>query len=114
MAARIYKPTLTNAEVKTLLEDGPVKVASLDDLEHLAPRLEKLDEWVHTMEVWELRDDREIGQIDVAIMGLDGEDDWDIPLEPKRMRLILLDKIAKMRASGKSYRMELWMGEFSD
>jgi len=106
-----YTPAMPDDALETLLEDGPVHVASLDDLAHLAARLPGLEEWVHTMEVNERRAEREVGRLDLAMMGLDGEDEWDIPLEPARMRALLDEKITAMRETGASFRMELWMGE---
>lgn len=105
-----YAPSLSDEALSALLEDAPVHVASLADLEHLAPRLEALDEWVHTMEV--TADGK--GTLDFAILGLDGEEDWDIPLEPTRMRALLADKIAAMRASGKSFAFDLYFGETAE
>ncbi|WP_136682057.1 hypothetical protein [Falsirhodobacter xinxiangensis] len=102
-----YTPSISDDALSALLEDAPVRVASLDDLQHLAARLAPLDEWVHTMEV--VADGK--GTLDFAIMGLDGEEDWDIPMEPVRMRALLDDKIAAMRASGKSFTFELYFGE---
>jgi hypothetical protein len=109
-----YRTTLADDALKTLLEDGPIRVASLDDLAHLAGRLEALDEWVHTMEVNEIRGAKSVGRLDLSIMGLDGEDDWEIPLEPARMRALLAEKIAAMRATGANFSVELWMGEAAD
>lgn len=102
-----YKPTLTDDALTDLLNVAPVRVASLDDLAHLSARLEALDEWVHSMEVFEGGK----GTLDFAIMGLDGEEDWEIPLEPSRMRALLEAKIAAMRATGKSFTFELYFGE---
>lgn len=109
-----YDPALDDAALKELLEDGALTVASLDDLGHLAARLEGLDEWVHTLEVTECRGEREIGRIDLSIMGLDGEDEWEIPLEPARMRALLDEKLARMRETGGAFRFELWLGETAD
>lgn len=106
-----YRPDMTDTALRDLLDDAPVTVVTLDDLSHLAARLPALDEWVHTMEVSELRDDRLIGRIDLAMMGLDGEDDWEVPLEPGRMRALLDTKIAAMRATGLRFSFEIYMGE---
>jgi len=114
MAKALYHPQLADAELAALLDEEPVTVASLDDLAHLADRLAGLDEWVHTMEVNEHRGERQVGRLDFAIMGLDGEDDWAIPLEPSRMRALLQTKIAAMRASGLRFSFALWMGETAD
>ncbi|MDH2325960.1 hypothetical protein QCN27_03665 [Cereibacter sp. SYSU M97828] len=105
-----YTPSLSDDALSVLLQDAPVRVASLDDLQHLAARLEPLDEWVYTMEV--VADGK--GTLEFAIMGLDGEEDWDIPMEPTRMRALLDDKIAAMRASGRSFTYELYFGETSE
>ncbi len=109
-----YRQDLSDSALSALLNDAPVAVASLDDLAHLAARLPALGEWVHSMEVNEHRGDKIVGRIDLAIMGLDGEDDWETPLEPARMRALLNDKIARIRATGQGFSFELWMGETSD
>lgn len=106
----MYSIDLSDDALKDLLEDGPIRVQSLGDLEHLAARLPALDEWVHTMEV--TLDGK--GRIDFAIMGLDGEEDWEIPLEPARMRALLDAKIAAMRAHGGAFVFDLWMGETAE
>ena len=106
-----YLPQMDDQALTALLDSGPVRVCSLDDLAHLAARLEALDEWVHSMEVVEIDGKNGIGRIDLSMMGLDGEDDWDIPLEPVRMRALLANKIDRMRATGADFRIDLWMGE---
>jgi len=106
-----YIPRLTDAALKDLLDDGPIKVGSLADLADLAARLEGLDEWVHSMEVIQRDGRKGIGRLDLSMLGLDGEDDWDIPLEPGRMRALLAHKIAAMQANGAEFTMDLWMGE---
>ncbi|WP_415184365.1 hypothetical protein [Phaeovulum sp.] len=108
-----YRQDLTDSALSTLLNEEPVKVTSLEDLAHLASRLPALGEWVHSMEVNEHRGEKVVGRIDFAIMGLDGEDDWDTPLEPSRMRALLEDKITRMRASGLTFSFDLWMGELA-
>ncbi|TKA98067.1 hypothetical protein FAZ78_02835 [Cereibacter changlensis] len=109
-----YDPALDDEALKQLLEDGALSVGSLDDLAHLAGRLEALDEWVHTLEVTECRGGRELGRIDLSIMGLDGEDEWEVPLEPARMRALLQDKLARMRETGAAFRFDLWLGETAE
>lgn len=109
-----YRQDLSDSALSALLSDAPVAVASLDDLVHLAARLPALGEWVHSMEVNEHRGDKLVGRIDLAIMGLDGEDDWETPREPERMRALLDDKIARIRATGQGFSFDLWMGETSD
>lgn len=106
-----YTTDLTDEALTELLEDAPIHVQSLGDLAHLAARLEPLGEWVHTMEVNEVGGK---GRIDFAIMGLDGEEEWEIPLEPDRMRSLLDTKIAAMRAHGGAFTFDLWMGETAE
>lgn len=114
MTTAIYHQQISDAALTELLAEAPVTVTSLDDLAHLARRLEGLGEWVHTLEVNEHRGDKQVGRLDFAMMGLDGEDDWEIPLEPSRMRALLQSKIAAMRASGLGFNFALWMGETAD
>ena len=92
---------------------APIYVTSVTDLAHFFKRLEGLGEWVHTMEVDGIVDGKPKGRLDVAMLGLDGEDEWDVPLEPKRMRELLKSKIKAMRELGGEFQMRLWMGEFS-
>ncbi len=105
-----YSQTMIDEAVSRLVQSEPVQVASLADLEHLAARLEVLGEWVHTMEVIEGGK----GTLDFAIMGLDGEEDWEVPMEPSKMRILLDQKIAAMRASGRTFSFDLYFGEAAD
>ncbi|WP_376873219.1 hypothetical protein [Albirhodobacter sp. R86504] len=109
-----YKQTLDPEAFKELLEHAaPIYISSLQDLGHFFKRLEGLGEWVHTMEVDEIVDGKPKGRLDVAMLGLDGEDDWDVPLEPKRMREVLKSKIKMMREESKLFQMRVWMGEYA-
>ncbi len=109
-----YRQTITPEAFGDLITyAAPIHVPSLQDLGHFFKRLEGLGEWVHTMEVDEIVDGKPKGRLDVAMLGLDGEDDWDVPLEPKRMRELLKSKIKMMREEGKVFQMRLWMGEYS-
>ena len=109
-----YQPSLADDALSDLLQEAPIRVNSLDDLAHLAARLGPLEEWVHTMEVHEMRGDKAVGRLDYAIMGLDGEDEWEVPMEPARMRALLETKIEAMRASGHAFTFDLWMGETAE
>lgn len=102
-----YTQIMTDAD---LSQHDALDVASVDDLAHLAARLAPLDAWVHTMEVSE----NGKSTLDFAIMGLDGEEDWDVPMEPARMRALLDDKIAAMRASGRALSFVVYFGEAAD
>jgi hypothetical protein len=109
-----YRQTLDPEGFRELITyAAPIYVQSLQDLGHFFKRLEGLGEWVHTMEVDVIVDGKPKGRLDVAMLGLDGEDDWDVPLEPKRMRELLKSKIKMMREQGGDFQMRIWMGEFS-
>ncbi|MDZ4136795.1 MAG: hypothetical protein U1D06_14580 [Paracoccaceae bacterium] len=110
----LYRPDMPDADLKSLLEDGPVTLGSLDDLAHFAARLEALGEWVHSSEVVALDGPRPALPLGFSLMGLDGEDDWDIPLEPARMRALLAGKIAAMRSCARPLQITVWMGESAE
>jgi len=110
-ATRRYITNLADEALTSLLSVSPIHVGGLADLTDLAARLEGLDERVHSMEVVERDGKNDVLRIDFSMLGLDGEDDWDIPNDPQRMRALLADKLAAMRDSGVEFRIELWMGE---
>jgi hypothetical protein len=106
-----FDPDLPPRAQLDLLASGPIKVRSVSDLSKLADLLEGSGNWVHTMEVFEKKEDRAPLRVDLSLLGLDGEDAVALTEKPAFMQRLLRRQIAVMQALTSNFEMEVWLGE---
>lgn len=106
-----FQPRLSPKDQHAMLDNGPITVVSVSDLSKLADLLEASGRWVHTMEVFERKGDRNPLRVDLSLLGLDGEDSVAFTERPALMQKLLRRHIALMLASKSEFEMEVWLGD---
>lgn len=79
------------------------------DLRALIPVLETRGYWVTRLEAYEMRGERGITNLDFAVIGLDGPENWEEHEDIPRHTALVYRMIAAAEASGLPIEFQVWI-----
>lgn len=80
-------------------------------LENLIPALDSRGYWVTRLEAAEMRGEREIFNLEFAVIGLDGPENWEEHHDIDRHTQLVLRTIDRAKASGMPIEFRVWIEE---
>lgn len=81
----------------------------IEDLEYFLSDIEENGFWITRLETSEIRDDREIPRLQLGIIGLDGDENWEAHRNHQRHFRLVKEKLCAARATGLPLTFCVWI-----